>query len=177
MKRIILIGMMASGKSTVGRLVAKRTRWRYIDNDDAVQSLTDRPSPEVFAEDGERSLHEAEAAALLDALRISEPVVIGAAAWVVLDPRCQAALRQEPRVVYLRARPETLHERIGAGAGRRADAVDLEWLQARTRERDGLYRELATLTIDVDRIPPEAIAQRILAAFEPAAVTDSSTTA
>ncbi len=166
MERIVLLGMMGSGKSTVGRLVAERTGWRYVDNDDDVRSLAHRDAPEVMAADGERSLHETEAAALLGALSIEEPTVIGAAAWVVLDPRCQEALRREPHVVYLRARPETLRTRIGTGAGRRSDATDLDWLRERTRERDDLYEELSTLTIDVDVRSPDEVADLIIAALE-----------
>jgi hypothetical protein len=98
MKRIVLIGMMGSGKTTVGKLLAERTGWRYVDNDDAVRTLTDRDPTDIIAAGGEQSLHDAEAAALLQALGVDEPAIIGAAAWVVLQPDCQAALRLEPNV-------------------------------------------------------------------------------
>ncbi len=162
MKRIVLIGMMGSGKTTVGRFLAERTGWRYIDNDDAVRTLTDREPPDIIAAGGERSLHDAEAAALLRALSMDEPAVIGAAAWVVLDPACQEALRHEPNVVYLRARPETLRGRIGGGAGRRTDATDLEWLEQRNRERDDLYQAVATFSVDVDERSPDEVATLVL---------------
>jgi shikimate kinase len=69
-------------------------------------------------------------------------------------------------VVYLRARPETLRVRIGVGAGRREDATDLAWLRDRHAERDALYRELATLTIDTDELDARTIAEHILDALE-----------
>lgn len=162
MKRIVLLGMMGSGKTTVGRHLAERTGWRYIDNDDAVRTLTDREPTEIIVAGGEQSLHDAEASAFLEALRIDEPVIIGAAAWVVLHPGCQEALRREPNVVYLRARPETLRGRIGGGAGRRSDATDLEWLEQRTREREDLYEGLATVSVDVDEQSPDEIADLVL---------------
>lgn len=162
MERIVLIGMMASGKSTVGRLLAERLGWRYVDNDVGVHALTQQEAPHVMAADGEATLHQAEAAAFLEALTIREPVIIGAAAWVALDPECQAAIEREPHVAYLRAMPATLHQRIGQGAGRRSDATNLAWLEQRFSERDGLYRELASVTIDVDELTPDEVAERIL---------------
>ena len=68
-------------------------------------------------------------------------------------------------MVYLRAKPETLHDRIGAGVGRRTDATDLDWLRARVTERDGVYREMATLVVDTDELSPEEIAEDIVAAL------------
>ena len=89
-------------------------------------------------------------------------VVVSAAAWVVLDEACRAALVREANVVYLRAHPETLRARIGSGSGRRADATDLSWLEHRFRERDELYQALARYTIDVDERSPDAIADSIV---------------
>jgi shikimate kinase len=74
-------------------------------------------------------------------------------------------LRGGPLVVYLRARPETLRERIGAGDGRRRDATDLAWLQARAAERDDAYQVLAHISVDTDSLEPVAVADVILAAL------------
>src|SRR6188508_1420109 len=147
--RIVLIGMMGSGKSTVGALLAERRGWRYVDNDEDVRVLTTQEPADVISSGGEAELHAAEAAAFLRALEEPDPVVIAAAAAVVMDATCAAALRSQSHVVYLRARPGTLRRRIGSGAGRRSDATDLDWLAARDHERDEVYRALATLTINV----------------------------
>ena len=69
MERIVLIGMMGSGKSTVGRLVAERIGWRYVDNDDVVRALSGREPAEIATDDGEDALHAFEAEALLVTLR------------------------------------------------------------------------------------------------------------
>lgn len=160
--RIVLIGMMGSGKSTVGALLAARCGWRYIDNDDDVRRLTDQEPTEVISSGGEAELHAAEAAAFLRAIDEPGPVVIAAAAAVVMDVTCADALRSQASVVYLRARPGTLRQRIGSGVGRREDATDLDWLVARGRERDDVYRALATLTVDVDDLSPEDVVDRIV---------------
>lgn len=156
--RVVLIGMMGAGKSTVGRLLAERLGWRYADNDDDVRVLTQRDAPAVMASEGEASLHQAEAAAFLRALAVDEPSVVGAAAWVILDPDCADALARERHVIYLRARPETLHKRIGQGRGRRSDATDLAWLERRMSERDDLYKRLASITVDVDDLSASEVA-------------------
>jgi shikimate kinase len=167
-ERIVLIGMMGAGKSTVGRILAGRLGWRYLDNDEDVRALTAREPTDVIRIGGEQELHAAEASAFLSALSSPPPVVIAAAAGVVLDETCEEALRGQGSVVYLRARPQTLRRRIGTGLGRRSDATDLQWLEARARERDERYRRLATSVVDVDDSTPEEVVERILAQALPA---------
>jgi shikimate kinase len=162
---LVLIGMMGSGKTTVGRTLAARTGWRYMDNDELVRAVTGREPDEIDATEGDDALHEAEAKALRHALSMPGPLVVGGAAWVVVDPESVALLQAQPAVVYLRARPETLRDRIGTGAGRRDDATDLGWLRARSVERDDAYRSMATLTIDTDELDADAIAESILEAL------------
>ena len=160
---IVLIGMMGSGKTTVGRALAVRTGWPYMDNDELVRRVTGREPAEIDATDGEAVLHEGEAQALRHALTIPPPLIVGAAAWIVTHPSSVALLRGQASVVYLRARPETLRARIGAGSGRREAATDLEWLRAKTTERDHIYREMAAVVIDTDASDPGTIAARLIA--------------
>lgn len=156
---------MGSGKSTVGRLLTRRLGWRYLDNDDAVRALAERDAPDVIAEGGEPTLHAVEARALLWALSHDGPIVVAAAAGVIEDAACHAALGREARVVYLRARPETLRARIGSGHGRRGDALEPGWLEERADRRDGVYRALAWLTVDVDERSPTDVANLIIKAL------------
>lgn len=158
---IVLLGMMGAGKSTVGRALAARTGWRYMDNDELVRAATGRAPEDIDAADGEDALHAAEAEALGYALTMPPPLIAGAAAWVVTDPASVALLRAASSVVYLRARPETLLERIGGGTGRREDATDLAWLRARHDERDAIYRELATWTFETEASSAAEIADQI----------------
>lgn len=164
--RIVLLGMMGSGKTTVGRLLAERSGWPYVDNDDAVRALTGEEPEEVIAEHGDAFLHAVEAAALLQALAGARPTIIGAAAWVIEDPDCREALEREPHVVYLRARPATLRARIGSGAGRRDEATDFAWLERRAVERDELYQRLAPLSLDVDDRSATELASQIISALD-----------
>jgi shikimate kinase len=159
---IILVGMMGSGKSTVGQALSRRTGWRYVDNDDLVRSISGRGATEIRATDGEDVLHDIEELAFEASLALEPPVIIGAAAAVVLEPIARVRLRSGPHVVWLRARPETLLAHIGDGAGRRAEATDAAWVAARASERAPLYAEVASQIIDVDDRSPDEVAGLIL---------------
>jgi shikimate kinase len=160
---VILVGMMGSGKSTVGRALSRRTGWRYVDNDDLVRSLSGRGAAEIRAADGEEAIHHIEELAFEASLALEPPVIIGAAAGVVLDPVARVRLRSGPHVVWLRARPETLLAHIGDGTGRRTEATDPTWIAARATERAPLYEEVASRVIDVDDRSPDEVADLILA--------------
>ena len=162
---VVLLGMMGAGKTSVGRALAARTGWRYMDNDELVRAATGRAAEDIDATDGTHALHLAEAAALRHALNQPGPLVAAAAAWVATDPASIELLTRASAVVYLRARPQTLHQRIGAGDGRRTDATDLEWLQARFAERDETYRSLASVTVQTDELDVPAVAERIVSAL------------
>ena len=159
---VILVGMMGSGKSTVGRALSHRTGWRYVDNDDLVRSLSGRGATEIRATDGQDALHDVEKLAFEASLALEPPVIVGAAASVVLDPVARVRLRSGPHVVWLRARPETLLAHIGDGTGRRAEATDPAWMAARATERAPLYAEVASQVIDVDDRSPDDVANLIL---------------
>ena len=158
--------MMGAGKTTVGRELSIRTGWPYVDNDDLLRQQTGREPAEIRATEGEDVLHLAEADALDAALDLVPPTIVGVAAGTVLDPAAREALREGGHVVWLRARPETLLDRIGSGGGRRADATDLDWLRKRAREREMLYASVATQILDVDDLTPAAVADEIAQRLE-----------
>jgi shikimate kinase len=75
--RILLVGMMGSGKTTVARELARRTGWPMVDNDDLVRTMTAREPAAIAADDGEDALHDAEAAALAAARRRAARSAVG----------------------------------------------------------------------------------------------------
>jgi shikimate kinase len=160
--RVVLMGMMGAGKTTVGRVLAERLGCPYLDNDEAVRGMTGREPAEIRASDGEDELHALESQALGWALAGTPPMVVGAAGYVAEDPRAPAMLAGDVTAVWLRARPETLRARIGSGAGRRAEATDIAWIAQRVTEREPAYRALADLTIDVDDLTADQVADGVL---------------
>src|SRR5437868_9085836 len=116
--KVVLVGMMGSGKTTVGRRLAQRLGWRYLDSDEQVEKDTGRTVPEIMASDGEQAFRAEESRALADAVDAPGPLVLSAAGGTVLDPKNRELLRRAGTVVWLRARPDTLVARVGDGAGR-----------------------------------------------------------
>ena len=168
--RIFLLGMMGSGKTTVGRLLAARLGRPFLDNDALVRAATGREPAEIETTDGADALHEAEAAAFRAAANRTDPVVAGVAGAVIEDPIEAARLAASGFVVWLRARPETLLGRIGLGAGRRREATDLAWLASRAAGREPIYAAAADVVVDVDDRTVEEVVERIVTALtEPSA--------
>ncbi|MGH8869421.1 MAG: shikimate kinase [Actinomycetes bacterium] len=164
--RVLLVGMMGAGKSTVGRALSAATAWPYVDNDECVVAATGREAPDILDADGEPALRRAESAALMHALGIPPPVVAGVAGGVVLDAGDRARLAAGGFVVWLRARVETLVRRVGSGSGRAWLRPDPEAALRRFSEaRASLYAEAATLVVDVDDASPEDIAAQIVDAL------------
>ena len=95
--RVLLLGMMGVGKSSVGKALSKRTGWAYLDNDELVARAYGRPTPEVLATGGVEQLREAESRALQQAYAEPAPVVAGVAAGTA------AALRRRPADAVLPA--------------------------------------------------------------------------
>ena len=164
-ERILLVGMMGAGKTTVGRALARRLGRPFVDNDHLVRELTGRAPEAIDAESGEEALHAVEVDAFRTAVARPDPAVIAVASAVVDRVEERARLRDAGFVVWLRARPAVLRDRIGSGAGRREDATDLSWLAARAAERAPVYAGVADLVVDVDSVGVDAVVERILSAL------------
>jgi shikimate kinase len=161
--RILLVGMMGSGKSTVGRMLAARLGWAYRDSDADVEATTGSTVPEIFERDGETAFRRAEADVLAGACALDTPVVVSAAGGSVLSPVNRRVLSQSGAVVWLRARPATNALRVGDGAGRPLLGHDPAEAMARLyAERAPLYAEVADLVVDVDDLTPKQVVERIL---------------
>jgi len=161
--RLILVGMMGAGKTTVGRLLADRLGWRFFDSDAQIMEDTGHTVPELFAERGEAAFRAEEERVLTDALSGDEPVVVSAAGGVVLSPTNRALLTRSGTVVWLRADPGVLAGRVGDGAGRPLlDDDPASALTALYEVRRPLYDSVASLAVDVDSLTPDEVVERIL---------------
>lgn len=163
--RILLIGMMGAGKTTVGRAVAQRLGWRYYDNDELLARATGSDTRAVQEHIGEAALRRAESAALTVALTEAGPLVASVAGGVITDPLDRARLRDGGFVVWLRADVETLADRV--------EGTDRPWVSDDPKGamtelyagRANLYLTVASYVVDVDTIPTDVVASRIVAAL------------
>jgi shikimate kinase len=165
---------MAVGKSTVGRALAARLGRPFRDSDDDLAATRGMTGRALAEREGVDALHRWEAEHLLITLAGTQPVVVAAAASVVDDAACLAALR-DPFVVWLRAPAGVLARRMAGDA--RADdrrrpvggAAAVAELEARRADR---FRTVADLTIDTvsdgTTTTPDAIVAAIMAVLRPA---------
>ena len=162
--RVLLIGMMGSGKSTIGRLLSDATGWPYLDNDELVRRAHGMTARALLAERGEAGMRAAESAALALGLTMPPPVIVGVAAGVILDPADRAALDDGGIVVWLSAGPEALAARATEADHRPwLDGDALAWVTSTLETREPLYSAVADVEIWTDVEPPEAAADRLRA--------------
>ncbi len=158
---------MASGKTTVGRQLAARLGWEFLDSDEQVEARTGRTVAQIWRDEGEGGFRRLEREALEEALASTavRPAVVAAAGGTVLDPANREVLRRHPPVVWLRARPATSALRAGTGDSRPLLGADpLGALVRLYAERRPFYEEVAGAVVDVDDIPPDEVVARVLEA-------------
>lgn len=108
---ILLIGFMGTGKSAVGKLLAQKLKRTFIDLDEEIVRETGKSIPEIFKEEGEDGFRVRETLALHQVLRPGAKV-ISCGGGVVLRPENRELLHAQPHVFCLRAKPETLLQRM-----------------------------------------------------------------
>jgi shikimate kinase len=161
---VVLVGFMGAGKSSVGRILAKRLGRCLVETDDMITAKEGRSIPEIFAERGEARFRALEEEAL-GLLALKRGDVIATGGGLPCREGRPAALKALGTVVWLSGDFDTLYERaLRAGerpmlAGRsRQDA------EALYRTREPFYRA-ADITVDTAGIGPDQVAARVLAAL------------
>jgi 5-deoxy-5-amino-3-dehydroquinate synthase len=151
-RHVVLVGMMGSGKSTVGRLLASRLHRRFVDTDVMIEDRSGRTVREIFSADGETGFRRLELDVLGEILAGGEPVVVAAGGGAVVLEEARALLRSDRvRVIWLEAPAEELARRVAGDTARPLlDGDPLGRLIELRDERDALYRSVA------DRIVPTA---------------------
>jgi shikimate kinase len=169
--KVLLVGMMGAGKTTVGRALADRLGWPFVDTDEVIERRAGRAVSELFALGGEAAFRAEEAAVVAEVTGADGPAVVSLAGGAVLDADSRRRVAAAGSVVWLRAEVATLVDRVGRGQSRpllaRAPQAALQRIEA---ERRALYRELATLVVDVDGRTPAEVVGIIAATLEGTAV-------
>lgn len=163
---VFLIGLMGAGKSTVGRLLARRLGKTFIDTDHEIEKRNGVTIPLIFEIEGEDGFRKREQEVLAD-LAQEPDVVLSTGGGIVLRPENREVLRNQGFVVYLSARPELLAERTRHDKSR--PLLNVADPLARLRElhaiRDPLYREVAHAIVETGRGAPQHVVQAIVNAL------------
>lgn len=161
--RVLLVGMMGSGKSSVGRALAERTGWPFVDNDELVERATGRTARKLVAEGGEPALRAAESAALREGVVIEPPVIVATAAGTILDPDDRRLLEDAGLAVWLRAPISVLVKRAARAEHRPWLETDpAGWMATALARREPLYASIADLEIDTSRVAPTEAAELVV---------------
>lgn len=153
MDNLVLVGFSCSGKTTLGRNVARRLRLTFVDTDRVIEELSGRTIPEIFREDGEAAFRRLEREAIMRIMAEREQVVsTGGGAFV--DPENRDKLRTGNLVIHLQVRPETVVDRLrNSRSGRPRPLLEVPDPLARVNElmadRKDAY-SAAHVTIGVD---------------------------
>lgn len=163
---VFLVGMMGSGKTTVGRALAQRLDLPFTDTDRVLVERTGVPVATIFEIEGEEGFRRRESAVLAE-LAAGEDRVVATGGGAVLDAANRALMRSRGTVVYLRARLDHLWERTRHDSTRPLLATPdpRATLAALLEARDPLYREAAHIIVDTGSQSAATLVSRVVAAL------------
>ncbi len=148
-QNIILVGPMGSGKTTIGRQLARQLSMDFFDSDHEIENRTGANIPLIFELEGEAGFRKRETA-MLDELSNKENIVLATGGGAVLADSNRKMLRQRGVVIYLSANIEQLWERTRMDKNRPLLQTDnpQQKIKALLNERDPLYRDVADIIIN-----------------------------
>jgi shikimate kinase len=150
---VFLVGMPGSGKTTVGRQLARRLVLPFFDSDHLIEERLGCSIREFFAREGEAAFRDVEEQVLAELAQGTTAAVVATGGGAVLREANRRHLHQGGQVVYLRSSPEDLYRRLRNDTQRPLLQVadPLGKLRSLHAERDPLYRETAHFQIDTGR--------------------------
>jgi len=169
-RNIALIGFRATGKSTVGEILARRLGMEFIDMDRRLTSEADLDIAAWVRRDGWNSFRKAESD-LLGRIGSQNGLVVATGGGIVLDERSRGVLREDFFTVWLKATPGTIYARLTSDPGSAETRPPLSSLPMREEiekvlcERQPLYARSADAEIDTEGKTATQIAGEIAACF------------
>lgn len=162
-RNVFLIGLMGSGKTTIGQLLAKRLHLSFIDSDHELEQRTGVNVATIFEIEGEHAFRHREAA-IIEELTNLQPIVLATGGGAILDPQTRTVLSERGTVIYLHSNAETSYERIRRNRDRPLLMVSdpLARLRELYKLRHPLYISTADLVVESYRDRPSAVISEII---------------
>ncbi len=160
---VCLIGLMGSGKSTIGPLLAQRLGYNFVDLDGEISASLGRPIREIFEQLGEEKFRDEEQSQLRRFCQQEKQVIACGGGVVVTADNLECLRRQI--TVYLKASPETLAKRVGPDKERPLlkGAVSVtQRLATILSEREPLYQDCAKITLTTEGKDPDILVGELL---------------
>lgn len=164
-ERMWLIGMMGSGKSTVGSDAARTLGVEHHDTDAIIEARAGMPVTEIFETIGIVAFRDLERQAVEYAATL--PGIISTGGGAVLDERSRTIMADTGTVVYLAAEPAQLRRRVGDVSGRPLlhEGDPVQTLTRILDDREPLYEATAHRTIDTSNMSRRKVAEEVIAAW------------
>lgn len=161
-KNIVLTGFMGSGKSTVGKILARKLGRKVVDTDDVVEKTAGMSIKEVFAKFGEAYFRELERKAVKNVSKLKRHIII-TGGGVVLNKENMQNLRKNGIIVYLHAEPEVIYERVKKTDKRPLLNVEnpIERIKLLLEFRKEFYDE-HDIKVNTSNLTPEEVADEII---------------
>lgn len=173
MRTLVLVGLPGSGKSTVGRSLARRLRLSLVDSDHVIEQRIGCSIRDFFAREGEARFRDEEQQALAD-IAAGPTCVLATGGGAVLREANREILRAAGHVIYLRSSPEELWRRLRRDTKRPLLQVSdpQDKLRQLFAERDPLYASIAGFVVDTGRQSVPALVSKVLTQLELAGALD-----
>ncbi|PSF15439.1 shikimate kinase AroK [Marinobacter shengliensis] len=167
-ERVVLVGPMGAGKSTIGRMLAKELGYRFLDSDRIIEERCGANIPWIFDVEGEDGFRQRETA-MLDELSETQRTVLATGGGAVMRPENHALLRKNAVVIYLKTSIEQQVERTRKDRNRPLlQNDDPEGVLRRLfAVRDPLYTKLADIVMFTDRKSPRLVVRQLVNRINP----------
>lgn len=164
MKRnIALVGFMGTGKTVVGRALAKSLDMDFIELDSRIEKVANRSIPQIFKEEGEKGFRSLEAQVVRELKGIKD-TVISCGGGVVLTKANRDTLGEVATVILLKADMDVIMERVAGDDTRPLLQVENRWerMRALMGDREKAYQQCADITVDTSCMSVDEVVEQII---------------
>jgi shikimate kinase len=165
--KIILIGMMGAGKSSIGKNLAEKTSARFIDVDEYIQHKYNSTISQIFENEGEDYFRQIEAKTFSEVINNNENIIISTGGGTPLNNNCHHIFT-ENEVIFLDAFPDILFERATRRKNDRPlmKPLDYKKFEQLYIDRRKIYSSFSNLTVDTSNIEIRDVVKKIMVHYE-----------